>query len=134
MDQKAKFYFNILTTSGVPIYRQIIDQVKTHIATGRLAPGAYLPSVRQVAGELEINPMTVSKAYSLLEKESVLEFARGQGMKVRESSESQKHLENREDHIIPLLKQVITKTEQLSLHPKRVREMLEALWKERRNG
>ena len=134
MTPKAKYYFQILTTSGVPIYRQIIDQVKNNIATGRLSSGAYLPSVRQVAGELEINPMTVSKAYSLLEKENVLEFVRGQGMKVRESGTSQKHLENREENILPLLKQVITKTEQLSLQPKQVVDLLEDLWKERKHG
>ena len=134
MTPKAKYYFQILTTSGVPIYRQIIDQVKTNIATGRLAPGTYLPSVRQVASELEINPMTVSKAYSLLEKEEVLEFIRGQGMKVRESTTPQKYLEDQEDQIVPLLRQVITTTEQLSLQPKKVMAKLETLWKERKNG
>jgi GntR family transcriptional regulator len=134
MTPKPKYYFQILTTSGVPIYRQLIDQVKTNIATGRLTPGTYLPSVRQVASELEINPMTVSKAYSLLEKESVLEFVRGQGMKVHESSAPQKHVENREEDILPLLKQVISKTEQLSLPPKQVMNLLEDLWKERKNG
>ena len=131
---KSKFYFQISASSGVPIYRQIMDQVKIQIAAGRLEAGVFMPSVRQVAEELEINPMTVSKAYSLLEKENVLEFVRGQGMKVRESGTSQKHLENREENILPLLKQVITKTEQLSLQPKQVVGLLEDLWKERKHG
>ena len=52
------------------------------ISTGRLAPGEFLPSVRQVAAELTVNPMTVSKAYSLLERDGVVELIRGQGMRV----------------------------------------------------
>ena len=131
---KLKFYFQISTSSGVPIYRQIIDQVKTQIATGRLEAGVFMPSVRQVAEELEINPMTVSKAYSLLEKESVLEFARGQGMMVRESSISKKNLQKREENIVPLLKEVVTKAQQLSLEEKKVIGVLESLWKEQKNG
>src|SRR5688500_20378482 len=69
---------NVSPTSGVPIYRQLMDQVRAQIAGGRLSPGDFLPSVRQVAEELEVNPMTVSKAYSLLEKEQVVELVRGQ--------------------------------------------------------
>ena len=131
---KSRFYFQISISSGVPIYRQIIDQVKTQIATGRLEAGVFMPSVRQVAEELEINPMTVSKAYSLLEKESVLEFARGQGMMVRESSVSKKNLQKREENIVPLLKEVVTKAQQLSLEEKKVIGVLESLWKEQKNG
>lgn len=131
---KSKFYFQISTSSGVPIYRQIIDQVKTQIATGRLEAGLFMPSVRQVAEELEVNPMTVSKAYSLLEKENVLEFVRGQGMMVRESSIPKKNLQKREDALVPLLKEVVTKAQQLSLQQEKVAELLKALWKETRNG
>ena len=49
MTHNIKFYFQISTSSGVPIYRQIMDQVKTHIATGRIKKDVFLPSVRQVA-------------------------------------------------------------------------------------
>ena len=131
---KSKFYFQISTSSGVPIYRQIIDQVKTQIATGRLEAGIFMPSVRQVAEELEINPMTVSKAYSLLEKENVLEFARGQGMVVRESAIPKKNLQKREESIIPLLKEVVTKAQQLSLEQEKVIKVFDNLWKEQING
>lgn len=131
---KSKFYFQISTSSGVPIYRQIIDQVKTQIATGRLETGTFMPSVRQVAEELEINPMTVSKAYSSLEKESVLEFIRGQGMMVRESPIPKKNLQKREDNILPLLKEVVTKAQQLSLNEETIIKTLAALWKEQSNG
>ncbi len=134
MDKKAKYYFQISTSSGVPIYRQVLDQVKTLIATGRLEEGVFLPSVRQVSKELEINPMTVSKAYSLLEKEGVLEYVRGQGMKVLKSSFPQKNLDKRKEEIVPLLKEVITKAHQLSLQPKKVIEIFNDLWKENKNG
>lgn len=133
MKAKAKLYFNIITTSGVPIYRQIIDQVKTHIATGKLTKGMFLPSVRQVASELEINSMTVSKAYSLLEKEGVLEAVRGRGMRIKESGLSKKHLANSEEIMAPILKEVIIKSQQLSLNRKKVVKMLESLWKEQTN-
>ncbi|MFT5388024.1 MAG: GntR family transcriptional regulator [Lysobacterales bacterium] len=134
MNKKAKYYFKISTSSGVPIYRQVIDQVKTLIATGRLEEGVFLPSVRQVSKELEVNPMTVSKAYSLLEKEGALEFVRGKGMKVQRTSISKNNLKKRKEDIVPLLKEVVMKTSQLSLEPKKVMEILNGLWKENKNG
>ena len=129
-EDKIRAYFRITASSGVPIYRQIIDQVKTLAATGVLGTGAFLPSVRQVAAGLAINPMTVSKAYSLLEKEGVLEFVRGQGMKVRATKVSEEDLTQREGQMVPLLKEVIIKASQLSLRPRKVLEMLKDLWKE----
>jgi GntR family transcriptional regulator len=59
--------------SGVPVYRQVMDQVKFQIAGGMLKPEDELPSTRSLSVELGINPMTVSKAYSFLEKEGVVE-------------------------------------------------------------
>ena len=64
--------FEIHPSSGVPIYRQLIDQVHALIAGGRLTEGDLLPSVRQVAAAAAVNPMTVSKAYSRLEAEGVV--------------------------------------------------------------
>jgi DNA-binding transcriptional regulator YhcF (GntR family) len=74
--------FEIHPSSGVPIYRQLVDQVHAMIAGGKLRPGDLLPSVRQVAMSAEVNPMTVSKAYSKLETDGVVERVRGQGMRV----------------------------------------------------
>ncbi len=65
-----------------PIYRQIVEQVRRMIASAQLPPGDLLPSVREVAGAHAINPMTVSRAYSLLESEGLLERLRGTGMAV----------------------------------------------------
>ncbi|MDE1897776.1 MAG: GntR family transcriptional regulator [Xanthomonadaceae bacterium] len=65
-----------------PIYRQIVEQLRRMITSGQLPPGESLPSVRDVAGRHAINPMTVSRAYSLLEGEGLLERLRGMGMVV----------------------------------------------------
>lgn len=70
--------------SGVPAYRQLMDQVKFHVASGLLRPGDELPSTRQLSAELNLNPMTISKAYMLLEAEGVVERRRGQPLVVRE--------------------------------------------------
>lgn len=63
--------------SPLPKYQQIVEQVKDHIARGRLAPGAPLPSVRQLAGDLGINVNTVIAAYRVLEAEQVIVLRRG---------------------------------------------------------
>jgi GntR family transcriptional regulator len=74
--------------SGVPIYRQIIDQIRSHIITARLSEGAQLPSVRDLAGRLKVNPMTISKVYSYLENEGVVERKRGIGLFVAKISKN----------------------------------------------
>jgi GntR family transcriptional regulator len=65
--------------SGVPLYRQIIEQVKFAIARGDLQPGSQLPTVRQLAVDLSINPNTVIRAYKEMEIEGLLETHQGSG-------------------------------------------------------
>lgn len=84
--------FVVQPAAPEPIYRQIVEQLRRLIAGGQLAAGDALPSVRDVAGYHAINPMTVSRAYSLAESEGLLERQRGKGMLVagtRQSSQSQ---------------------------------------------
>jgi GntR family transcriptional regulator len=71
--------FRIDSKSGVPFYRQIIEQVKFGMARGDLAAGAQLPTVRQLAVELSINPNTVIRAYREMEIEGLLETHQGSG-------------------------------------------------------
>ena len=78
--------FKLDSKSGVPIYRQIMDQVRHGIASGRLRPGEQLPTVRALAVELAVNPNTVIKAYSLLEQQGVLTTEQGSGTFVSEAS------------------------------------------------
>jgi len=71
--------------SGVPLYLQLIEQVKHAIETGVLRAGDQLPSVRQIAEELLINPNTVARAYRELEHEGIVELKQGSGAYIRES-------------------------------------------------
>jgi GntR family transcriptional regulator len=71
--------FQIDTKSGVPFYRQIIEQVKYSIARGNLQPGDQLPTVRQLAVDLSVNPNTVIRAYRELEIERMLVTQQGAG-------------------------------------------------------
>ena len=71
--------FRIDLKSGVPFYRQIIEQVKFAIARGDLQPGTQLPTVRQLAVDLSINPNTVIRAYREMEIEGLLETHQGSG-------------------------------------------------------
>ena len=73
------FQFKLDAHSGVPVYRQIIDQVQAGIAVGSLPPGHQLPTVRQVAVDLAINPNTVLRAYRELEIRGVLDTQQGTG-------------------------------------------------------
>lgn len=115
---------HVSPVSGVPIYRQLVEQIRTQVAGGRLGAGEFLPSVRQVAEELQINAMTVSKAYSLLERDGVVELVRGQGMRVKEMATNGKV---RREAMLPLLKQVAATAQQLSLRPEQVIAQLKPL-------
>ncbi len=68
--------------SGVPVYRQLMDQVKFHVASGLLKPGDELPSTRALSAELGVNPMTISKAYSYLERDGIVERRPGRPLVV----------------------------------------------------
>ena len=76
---KPVFRFHLDLKSGVPVYRQIVDQVRGAIAAGSLSSGDQLPTVRQLAVDLEINPNTVVRAYRELEYGGLLETHQGTG-------------------------------------------------------
>ena len=103
--------FSIATGSSDPIYRQLIEQIRRLIAAAVLKPGDILPSVRDVAVALAVNPMTVSKAYNMLEIEGLLSRARGIGMRVAEGSKPQ----GRETLLIPTLERAAAEARQLEL-------------------
>jgi GntR family transcriptional regulator len=74
--------FILQPSSGVPIYLQLIQQVRRMVASGQLTPGTEMPSVREVAAEYTVNPTTISKAYGLLENEGLLQRNRGKPMTI----------------------------------------------------
>jgi GntR family transcriptional regulator len=78
-------FIRIETSSGVPITRQIADQIRSHSASGALAPGDRLPSVRQLAKELLVNQNTILRVYERLTAEGLLERRQGDGTYVSNS-------------------------------------------------
>ena len=73
------FPFRLDAKSGVPVYRQLVDQVLVGMASGKLAEGTQLPTVRQLAVDLSINPNTVVRAYKELEIRGMLATQQGTG-------------------------------------------------------
>ena len=107
--------FVLKPQSGIPIYRQLLDQVRRMVASGQLAPGAELPSVRELALKHAVNPMTISKAYSLLEAEGLLERNRGRPMTVASQARGASPLTKRLQQIQPLVEQTVLAAKQLEV-------------------
>jgi len=116
--------------SGIPIYRQIVEQVRRMVASGQLQPGAALPSVRELAMSHAVNPMTVSKAYSLLETEGLLERNRGKPMTVASQSKNHTQLAKRLRQIDPLVDQIVLAAKQLQLSEADLTRALRRKWEE----
>jgi GntR family transcriptional regulator len=106
--------------SSVPIYQQLIEQVRRMVAGGQLAPGTELPSVREMAQEHTVHPMTISKAYSQLEADGVLERHRGKPMRVAAQRRDQVNLAARLKQIEPQLAALALSARQLELSPEEV--------------
>jgi GntR family transcriptional regulator len=122
------FSFHVNPSLGLPLYRQLMDQVRQQIAAGRLAPGDFLPSTRQLAQQLEINAMTVSKAYSLLVRDGVVELARGQGMRVvapQDGGEGRRSLAERQEELLPHVRQLWAHAHQLALTVEQVKRLVD---------
>ncbi|MBI4579995.1 MAG: GntR family transcriptional regulator [Planctomycetes bacterium] len=78
-------FIRLESSSAVPVYRQIVDQVRYQIAAGMLRPGDRLPSVRDLARQLPVNQNTVLKAYDLLDREGLIDRRQGDGTFVQAS-------------------------------------------------
>jgi GntR family transcriptional regulator len=83
--------------SPVPLYAQIADRLRIAVATGELKPSMPLPSVRQLAAQLRVNPATVVQAYRELERAGVVESRQGAGTYVREVEESKREAERQRE-------------------------------------
>jgi GntR family transcriptional regulator len=122
--------FILSPNSGIPIYRQILEQVRRQVASGQLKPGDALPSVREVAMTHAVNPMTISKAYSLLEAEGMLEHNRGKPMTVASQSRAQSPLAKRLEQVEPLVEHVALAAKQLQLSQAEVIKLLRRKWEQ----
>ena len=100
--------------SGTPAYRQIMEQIRFHVASGLLGPGDEIPSTRSLSAELGVNPMTVSKAFSLLEEEGLLERRPGLSLIVSQRA-SKEQQASKLDQLDAALRPVATMARQLGL-------------------
>ena len=114
--------------AGVPIYRQLLDQVRRMVASGQLQPGSPLPSVRDLAIKHAINPMTISKAYSMLEAEGLLERNRGKAMTVASQARAQSPVSKRLQQLAPHLDHLVLAAQQLQLTEAEVVKALRSKW------
>jgi GntR family transcriptional regulator len=112
--------------SGVPVYRQLMDQIKFHIATGLLRPGDELPSTRALSADMKVNPMTVSKAYNLLEREGVVERRPGLPVLVAQAPAAQASA-RKLDRLREALKPIAVTIRQLDIDPEDALTVLEDL-------
>jgi GntR family transcriptional regulator len=117
--------------SGTPIYRQLIDQVRRMVASGQLAVGTALPSVRELAVEHAINPMTISKAYSLLENEGVLERQRGKPMTIASQQRAQAPRADRVGQIDGQLEHLVLAARQLELTQEDLIKAIRRKWSDK---
>ena len=116
--------FSIDTTSSVPIFAQIIAQVKYAIAAGVLRPGDVLPSLRETAGRLRINPLTVAKAYRELEADGIVRTDHGRGTFVN-ALPANLGEEYRRDALNQAVDRLLVEAYHLGLSPDEVRAAIE---------
>jgi len=124
----AALRFTVHPSSGAPIYRQVMDQVCALIAGGRLAPGELLPSVRQLAADLQVNMMTISKAYARLEAAGVIERVRGTGMRVRPMTAQE--IADRRHELRPLVERAVMRARQLQLNDEQLIQLVRSVLEE----
>jgi GntR family transcriptional regulator len=123
-------FFKPNPTSGVPIYVQLMEQVKHSIETGALRPGDQLPAIRKVAEDLVINPNTVAKVYRELEHEGVIELRHGAGAFVADvgaGGEPEGRAE-RLRKVQGVAKGAVAKLASLGLSEEEMRRLFEAEW------
>lgn len=127
MTQHTAQIFSIAPGALEPIYRQLVEQARRQVAGGQLAPGDTMPSVREIAQALAVNPMTVSKAYGLLEMDGVLIRRRGVGMEVAPAPAHS--VAARSALLRPILERAASEARELELDPATVLALFSTLLK-----
>ena len=116
-------------SSMVPIYEQIMEQIKAQVISGELKEGDLLPSVRAMAKELKISALTVKKAYDNLEEEGMTRTVHGKGTYVT-ASNKERILEELKREVESDLEKVVEKARGCGLEDDQIREMLELIMEE----
>lgn len=117
--------FHIDPSNGLAIYEQIARQVKFAVASGSLRSGHLVPSVRELARELAINPNTIARAYRQLQDDGVLEAVRGTGLEVAPGA-ADRCRQERLEMIRARLRLVLAEARQSQLEPDEIRALVEA--------
>ena len=120
----------IQNDSAVPVFQQLMDGVKGAIARGAVRPGEMIPSVRQMAAAVLINPNTVAKAYRELEREGVLYTRRGLGVFVSEQSAAQ-CVDDQRTQLRSSLTEAVRQAREAGLDDREVRDTLERILDDR---
>jgi len=107
--------------SALPIYQQLVNQIKAAAAGGLYPPGQQLPSVRELAGQLAINPNTVAKAFRILEEQGVIERRRGLGTLIAQKPAVAKDLTS----LRIKLQELLVEAYHLGVGPQELRQMFE---------
>jgi GntR family transcriptional regulator len=118
-------WFKPNPASGVPVYIQLMEQVKHAVEIGALRPGEQLPGIRKVAEDLVINPNTVAKAYRELEHEGVIELRQGAGAFVADGGRAQMQTEKRR-RAQQVIESTVAKLSALGLTEEEMRRWFEA--------
>jgi GntR family transcriptional regulator len=116
-------FSQIDSRSTIPLYAQIATRIKVAIAAGDLSPGSGLPSVRQLAGQLRINPATVVQAYRELESEGFVEMRHGAGTFVRDLPE-QRREEERSQQATAFARRTLAEAGRLRISPQELQAAL----------
>jgi GntR family transcriptional regulator len=114
--------------SGQPIYRQVIEQIRRQIVAGHLREGEQLVSVRELAAQLKVNPMTISKAYALLEVEGLVQRRRGVGLFITKLRKDQK-VRSRTALVEEVLRKAAVTAVQFEIPERTVCDMLTKLYR-----
>ena len=125
MDTPIQFQIN--TGSAEPIYRQLMDQLRRRVSAGQWRAGQELPSVRELALELAVHPMTISKAYSLLETEGLLERRRGLPMVIAAWHAKPAAARERIEQLKPTLQRAAAETRELGIPKTQALELFASL-------
>ncbi|WP_377159271.1 GntR family transcriptional regulator [Roseateles sp. UC29_93] len=123
----ADLLFSINPGSPEPIYRQLVEQLRRRVASGQLVAGQEIPSVRELAQALAVNPMTVSKAFGLMEAEGLVERRRGLPMVVAAQHQKAMKTRGRVELLRPTLEKAAAEARQLELPADQVLALFKAL-------
>jgi len=120
--------FTLDPHSGIPIYRQLLEQVRRLVASGQLKAGDELPSVRDLALAHAVNPMTVSRAYGLLEAEGLLQRNRDRPMTVAPRRRAVDTSAQRMKQLAPQAEALVLAARQLELSRRELDALIDRAW------